>query len=86
MSDINSVRNLEILYFSEKNKKIKNLKNDEIFLALTHELYILLIPSKFICKLTKNSLKGFISQRSCPDNEISDSGSNFVAIETKFCK
>ena len=35
MSDINSVRNLEILYFSEKNKKIKNLKNDEIFLALT---------------------------------------------------
>ena len=27
MSNINSVRNLQILYFSKKNKKIKNLKN-----------------------------------------------------------
>ena len=29
MSSINSVRKLQILYFSKKNKKIKNLKNDE---------------------------------------------------------
>ena len=27
MSSINSVRKLQILYFSQKNKKIKNLKN-----------------------------------------------------------
>ena len=27
MSGINSRRNLQILYFSEKNKKIKKLKN-----------------------------------------------------------
>ena len=27
MSSINSVRKLQILYFSEKKKKIKNLKN-----------------------------------------------------------
>ena len=29
MSSINSVRNLQILYFSMKNKKNKNLKNGE---------------------------------------------------------
>ena len=29
MSSINNVRNLRILYFSKKNKKIKNLKNGE---------------------------------------------------------
>ena len=29
MSSINSVRKLQILYFSKKNKKIKNLKNDK---------------------------------------------------------
>ena len=29
MSSINSVRNLQILCFSIKNKKIKNLKNEE---------------------------------------------------------
>ena len=29
MSSINSVRKLQILYFSKKNKKIKNLKNRE---------------------------------------------------------
>ena len=27
MSSINSVRNLRILYFSKKNKEIRNLKN-----------------------------------------------------------
>ena len=35
MSDINSVGNSQILYFSKKNKKVKNIKNDENFLALT---------------------------------------------------
>ena len=29
MSNINSLRKLRILYFSKKNKKIKNLKNGE---------------------------------------------------------
>ena len=29
MSSINSVRKLQILYFSMKNKEIKNLKNGE---------------------------------------------------------
>ena len=29
MSSINSARKLQILYFSKKNKKIKNLKNGE---------------------------------------------------------
>ena len=29
MSSINSARKSQILYFSKKNKKIKNLKNDE---------------------------------------------------------
>ena len=29
MRSINSVKNLQILYFSKKNKKIKNVKNDE---------------------------------------------------------
>ena len=29
MSSINSVRKLQILYFSKKNKKIKNRKNGE---------------------------------------------------------
>ena len=39
--------------------------------------------TKFIGKLTKNSLKRFISRRDCPENVISDNGSNFVAIETQ---
>ena len=29
MSSINNVRKLQILYFSKKNKRIKNIKNDE---------------------------------------------------------
>ena len=29
MSSINSARKLQVLYFSMKNKKIKNLKNGE---------------------------------------------------------
>ena len=41
MSTINSVRKLQILYFSKKNKEIKNLKNGEKVGPLRH-LYILL--------------------------------------------
>ena len=33
MSRINIVRNLQVLYFSGENKEIKNLKNDEKFVA-----------------------------------------------------
>ena len=43
MSSINSVRNLQILYFSKKNKKIKNLKNEEKKVARYQHLYILVI-------------------------------------------
>ena len=45
MSSINSVRKLQILYFSKKNKKIKNLKNGEksgpilAFIHTTHVMY-----------------------------------------------
>ena len=35
MSDINRVRKLQILYFSKKNKGIKDKKKNEKFLALT---------------------------------------------------
>ena len=31
MSSVNSVRKLQILNFSKKNKKIKNLKNGDIY-------------------------------------------------------
>ena len=44
MSSINRVRKLQVLYFSRKNKEIKNLKNGEKFLALNSHLYILLKP------------------------------------------
>ena len=50
MSTINSVRKLQILYFSKKNKEIKNLKNDEKMGPLRH-LYILLLQFE-----TKQSL------------------------------
>ena len=40
MSGINIVRNLQVLYFSKKNKKIKNLKNGEKFVARYRHLYI----------------------------------------------
>ena len=43
MSSTNSVRKLHILYFSMKNKKIKNLKNGEKTVARYRHLYILLI-------------------------------------------
>ena len=50
MSNINSLRKLRILYFSKKNKKIKNLKNGEkkwpdigiyIYYFLTFQLFLL---------------------------------------------
>ena len=41
MSSINSVRKLQVLYFSKKNKEIKNLKNGKV--AQNPHLYILLI-------------------------------------------
>ena len=31
MTSINRVRKLQLLYFSRKNKEMKNLKNGEIF-------------------------------------------------------
>ena len=43
MSGINSRRNLQILYFSEKNKKIKKLKNAKKKVAQDHYLYILIM-------------------------------------------
>ena len=43
MSGINIVRNLHVLYFSGENKEIKNLKNDEKFVARYRQLYMLLI-------------------------------------------
>ena len=43
MSGINIVRNLQVLYFSGENKEIKNLKNDEKFVAQYRQLYMLLI-------------------------------------------
>ena len=42
MSGINIARNLQVLYFSKKNKEIKNLKNGEKFATRYRQLYILL--------------------------------------------
>ena len=42
MSGINIVRKLQVLHFSKKNEKIKNLKNGEKFVAQYRHLYILL--------------------------------------------
>ena len=44
MSSINSARKLQVLYFSMKNKKIKNLKNGKKVARYRH-LYILLALS-----------------------------------------
>ena len=43
MNGINIVRNLQVLYFSKKNKEIKNLKNGEKIVARYWHLYILLV-------------------------------------------
>ena len=48
MNGINMVRNLQILYFSKKNKEIKNLKNDEKFAARYRHIYILLEASYMV--------------------------------------
>ena len=37
------VRNLQVLYFSKKNKEIKNLKNGEKIVARYWHLYTLLV-------------------------------------------
>ena len=47
MRGINSIRKLQILYFSKKNKKIKNLKNEEkngpisAFIHTTNMMYVI---------------------------------------------
>ena len=43
MSGVNIVRNLQVLYFSKKNKKNKNLKNGEKFVARTHTTKVLFV-------------------------------------------
>ena len=48
MSGINIVRNLQVLYFSKKNKEIKNLKNDEKLVTRYRQLYILLTSTKIM--------------------------------------
>ena len=48
MSGINIVRNLQVLYFSKKNKEIKNLKNGEKFVTWYRQLYILLTSTKIM--------------------------------------
>ena len=47
MSGINIVRNLQILYFSNKNKEIKNLKDGEKLVDRYRHLYILL--TNYVC-------------------------------------
>ena len=42
MSDVNSVRNLQILYFSKKKKEIKKLKKRRKKVAQDRQLYMLL--------------------------------------------
>ena len=49
MSGINIVRNLQVLYFSKENKKIKNLKNDEKFVARYRQFNMLL----FFCAIAR---------------------------------
>ena len=61
MSSVNSVRKLQILYFSMKIKEIKNLKNSEKKVARYRHLYILLtagsipgwvpISSQLFCRI-----------------------------------
>ena len=43
MSGINIVRNLQILYFSKKNKEIKKLKKWRKEVSWSRQLYILLL-------------------------------------------
>ena len=42
MSSMNSVRNLQILYFSKKNKEIKKLKKNTKKVGPNSHLYMLL--------------------------------------------
>ena len=57
MSSISSVRNLQILNFSEKNKEIKKLKNGKKKVGLHPHLYILLA---FKRKSKKNCLVSIV--------------------------
>ena len=59
MSSINSVRNLQILDFSKKNKKIKNLKNGEsgLILAFIHTTEV---PKIFFFKTISHLLSFFL--------------------------
>ena len=50
MSSINSVRKLQILCFSKKNKKIKNLKKWRKKVAQNPHLYMLLLHSIYYNK------------------------------------
>ena len=59
MSSINSVRNLQILYFSEKNKKIKNLKNGESGL-ISAFIHTTEVPKKFFFKTISHLLSFFL--------------------------
>ena len=54
MSGINSVRNLQILYFSQKNKEIRKLKKDEkkwpqycIFLYYFNQVFSVINDPKY---------------------------------------
>ena len=59
MSSTNRARKLQILYFSRKTKKLKNLKNGKKFSALNPHLYILLESSTIMQSnsLNKNNIK-----------------------------
>ena len=59
MSSINSVRNLQILYFSKKNKKIKNLKNGESGL-ISAFIHTTEVPKNFFFKTIFHLLSFFL--------------------------
>ena len=54
MSSINNVRNLEILYFSKKNKEIKKLKKKRKKVGSNPHLYILLSATSLCTEYQKN--------------------------------
>ena len=58
MSSINNVRKLQILYFSKKNKRIKNIKNDEKkWLDIGVYTYYFWNPATCSCKNGKYLVK-----------------------------
>ena len=53
MSSINSVRNLQILYFGKKNKKNKNVENGEKkwpISAFIHTTFLMICAAKVFVK------------------------------------